>query len=552
MSKYDVFVSYAREDRAAAEILVRGLRENGCTLWWDDNIPTGSKFDAILDQALSEAACVLVLWSPDAILSEWVKMEAQYGLARDILVPVFVEPVELPQPFHRLQTADLTSWLESVGSTPDRPVDYDNPAFQRVVSDIEAIVEKASAVALQSTVEGFGELQAIAVLPFDERNAEDESSYLGESIAADLIRRLQAFRTLPVIARHSSFAFDRARPDLKRITRELAVGYVVTGTVRTDGDRVRVLVELIDTADQRLLWSDYFDRQTDDLFELHDEVSIELACRIEPEISRAERLRTLPKHTDKMSTWQLLRRAQHHQFMLTREDAAIARDLAEKALANDPDSIDALCVLGWQEFWDVSARHGAGDDWDELARLARQALSFDPDESRALELLGIASMMSGTPFEARSIFAQAVQSNPSNVSALSNLGSTYLLTGQPEMAIEPIERALRLSPVDLYAFHAHGELAHGLFLLGEWGKAISQANHSLRIRPKYWFAQVIRVAAMARGGRVDDATVAFEEFVEQRPDFSMRHLRYINYQDPESFEYLAASLELAGWTRTSG
>ncbi len=540
MSKYDVFVSYAREDRASAERLIEALRESGCTLWWDDNIPTGSKFDAILDQALSDAACVLVLWSPDAITSEWVKMEAQFGLARDALVPVFVAPVDLPQPFHRLQTADLTNWTAG---------DIDDPTFQRVIADIESIVGRASVDAAGQPVDGFDEKHAIAVLPFEERSVGAEPSYLGESIAEDLIRSLQAFKTLPVIARHSSFAFDRDRPDLKRIARELGVGYIVSGSVRTTGDRVRVAVELIDGVDQHLVWSENFERQVVDIFDLEDQISVELASRIEPEITRAERLRVLPSHPDTLSTWQLLRRAQHHQFMLTLEDAAIAREMVEKALASEPDSVDALCVMGWQEFWDVSARHGVGDDWDGLAKIARRALSVDPEDSGALELLGIASMLGGAPFEARSIFAQAVQSNPCNASALSNLGSTYILTGQPELGIEPIERALRLSPVDLFAFHARGELAHCYFLMGEWGKAIAEANKSLRIRKKYWLAQVIRIAAMARGGRIADASVALEELLEHRDDLSMRHIRYINYQDPERFEYLAESLELAGWVR---
>ncbi len=539
MSKYDVFVSYAREDRANAERITEALRESGCTLWWDDNIPTGSKFDAILDQALNDAACVLVLWSPDAIQSEWVKMEAQFGLARNALVPVFVEPVELPQPFHRLQTANLTDWT---------PGDLDDPTFQRVVADIESIVESASVEAAGQKFDGFGNQHAIAVLPFDERSNAPDPTYLGKSIAEDLIRSLQGFKTLPVIARHSSFAFAEDPPDFNRIVRELGVGYIVTGSVRTTGEMVRVSVELIDAVDQHLVWSDDFERRVAEIFDLEDHISIELACRIEPEVSRAERLRSLPGHPDMLSTWQLLRRAQHHQFMLTREDAEVARELTEKALANAPDSVDALCVLGWQEFWDVSSSHGSGSDWDGLATIARRALAIDPNDGYALELLGIAAMLGGSPFEARSILTQAVQANPSNASALSMLGSTYILTGQPELGIEPIQRALRLSPVDLYAFQAHGELAHIYFLMGEWGKAIAEANQSLRIRKRYWLAQVIRIAAMARGGRLSEASVALEELLKHR-DLTMRTLRFFNYEDPERFDYLFESLEMAGWVR---
>jgi adenylate cyclase len=537
---HDVFVSYAREDRAFAEALVTALRASDWRVWWDDQIRAGSKFDAILDQALNDAACVVVLWSRHSVASEWVKMEAQYGLARERLLPVFIENVDLPQPFHRLHTANLTKWTGS---------DLQSPEFQRLLIDVYAIVETQWVNPSDTAVPGFGEQSAVAVLPFENQAHESDVSYLGEAIAEDLIRRLQAFRTLPVIARHSSFAYRGRSFDLKRIARELRVGYLVTGNVRKLGNRIRIAVELTETLGQRLIWSVSLTRDAENLFDLQDEISIEIASRIEPEVGKAERQRYLPTHKDSMSTWQLLRRAQYHQFKLGREDAALAREYIAEALRQEPDSVDALCVHGWQVFWDISARHAHGDAWEELRAIGQRILAIDPEESRGLDLLGIATMMGGQPLESRPMFEQAVELNPSNAWALSNLGSTYYLCGEPERGIDPITKALRLSPFDLFAFHAHGELAHCYFLCGKWDDALRSVGRSLQIRRNYWLAHVLRIAILARADRLGEARAALKALIEQRPKFSMHDIRWIAYAEESQFDYLIESLELAGWVR---
>ena len=540
MYEHDVFVSYAREDRAFAEELVAALRAEDCRVWWDDHIRTGSKFDSMLDEALNDAACVVVLWSAHSVGSEWVKMEAQFGLARDRLLPVFIQNVELPQPFHRLQTANLTNWTSAGESSEE---------FGRLLVDIKEIVSRASAPLVDTSVAGFGDRPAIAVLPFENRTQDPDELYIGEGVAEDLIRRLQAFRTLPVIARHSSFAYRDKLADPARISRELGVGYLVSGDVRKLGNQIRISVELVETRSQKLAWSVSLTREIENLFDLQDELAIEIAGRIEPEVGKVERQQMLPEQTETMSTWQLVRRAQYHQFKLTREDAELSREYLREALRLEPDSVDALCVHGWQIFWDISASHAHGDAWQELKNVGARIIALDVMESRGYLLLGMATMMGGNPRESRSFFSQSVELNPSNAWALSNLGSTYYLCGEPELGIEPIQKALRLSPFDLFAFHAWGELAHCHFLCEQYDEALNAIAQSMQLRRHYWLSHVLKTAILARADRIDAARDALAMLLELHPHFSMHDVRWIAYAEEKQFEYLTESLELAGWVR---
>jgi len=541
LATHDVFVSYAREDRARAEHLVSALNEENCRVWWDDQINTGSKFDAILDQALNEAACVVVLWSERAVNSEWVKMEAQHGLAREHLLPVYIELVDLPQPFHRLQTADLTDWDNLQG---------DHPAFRRLVDDIFRMVKvRRNKEADGNSVSGFGSQPAIAILPLENRADDSDEAYLGDALAEDIISRLQAFRTLPVISSRSSFSYRDRSNDISAIAESLRVGYLVIGNVRKYGNRIRIGIELVDTSDGHLVWSEKFTREVDNIFDLQDEISLEIAGKIEPEIGQSERQKSLPRHESSLSTWQLLRRAQYHQYKLSEKDAGLARKYLDQALEQQPGSVDGLCIAAWQHFWDISAQHRGGSDWTRLESMAQHILTLDPKNAQALNLLGIATMMGGDPLTARAIFAESAKLNPSYSSAIANLGSTYYLCGEPAQGVALIEKALRLNPYDIYVFHAYGELAHCHFLLQDWEEALVAIGHSLRIRRYYWLAHILRVAILSRAGRIEEASGALEYFLTKRPGFSTHDINWIPYASGKQRQYLVESLALAGWSQ---
>ncbi len=294
MSAHKVFVSYSRDDREKAERLVAALNARGCCVWWDDAISSGARFDVALDQALNDSHCVVVLWSGSAIHSEWVKMEAQHGLARNHLIPVFVETVDLPQPFDRLQTANLSDW--------DGTID-DSPVFDRLVQDINRVVRSSMDRNNRARKDSISnEKPAIAVLPLENRSNDEDEAYLGNAISEDIISRLQAFRTLPVISSRSSFAYSDKEQDLKQISARLGVKYVVAGRVSKRGAKIRIAVELINTIDEQLMWSETLQREEEDIFNLQDDISLEIASRIEPEIGRSERKKTIPEQIDSLST----------------------------------------------------------------------------------------------------------------------------------------------------------------------------------------------------------------------------------------------------------
>jgi tetratricopeptide (TPR) repeat protein len=237
-----------------------------------------------------------------------------------------------------------------------------------------------------------------------------------------------------------------------------------------------------------------------------------------------------------------------HQSKLTRDDAREAKRLFDRALRQDPDSIDALIQLAWWHFWDVSTRRGPPDGWEEMKRLAQRALLRDPHESRALYAIGVATMMQGDAVAARIPLRQSIELNPSHAWSYATLGTTYILTGDPEESIEPIKVAMRLSPHDFFIFHAYGELAAAQHMLGQWDAAIEAAEHSLKLRAGYWYAHMMKTASLARAGRTAEAARALNVLARRRPNLCVRDIEWLPFVDRQWPRYFVEGLTLAGWT----
>lgn len=414
-------------------------------------------------------------------------------------------------------------------------------------SEIAQAAPSPSSVDVSAPVPGFRGRPAIAVLPFENLTNEPDQEYFTDGVTEDIITGLQRFHTFPVISRNSTFVFKGQTHDLRRIAAELGVGYLITGTVRRQRDQVRLRVDLVDADDLHNIWGQAYDLDLGDLFIMQDEV----VAILEAEVQRAERVRPVRVSTEELGTWDLIRKGIWHQSKLTRSDAEEARRLFELALERDPDSVEALIQMSWWHFWDASTRRGPPERWDDMKRLAQRALQRNPREARALYNVGVATMMQGDAQGGRLAVQQAIELNPSHAWSYATLGTTYILAGDPERSFEPLGIAMRLSPHDFFVFHAYGELAAAHHMLGHWQQSIEAAEHSLKLRSGYWYAQMLKTASLARAGRLDEAQRALDVLLKRRPDLTPKDFLWLPFTDDKWPKYFMEGLRLAGWTGES-
>ena len=428
----------------------------------------------------------------------------------------------------------------SVAHSQVERLDLREPAAEQGVRDHGPVSAEGAEASFSSP--------GVAVLPFRIRSQDEGDAILAEAITEDVIDRLQAFRSLPITAAHSVFALNTDDADLKEIARKLSVSYLVTGTVRRAGRRLRVATELIAAEEQHVIWSARFDRTMSDVFLIQDEISSLVAAHVEPEVERVEAHRSALATPEDLDDWRLVRRGRHHQHRHTREDAALARQCYETVLARNPDHVDALINMAWWEFWNLSTQHGERGVWSRLEAAAQRVLAIDPSHASALTLVGVAVMMGGNPAASTAFYERAIKINRSLAIAHSHLGSARYLSGDPEGGAASLKLALRLNPFDFWAFHAHNELAACHFWMGEWDEALYSNAQSLSLRRNYWYGHLIRVVTLARCGRVDEAVAALADYESRRPPLTMQDIDWLAFADPAQNQYLVESLELANWS----
>lgn len=411
----------------------------------------------------------------------------------------------------------------------------------------ESLATPETLVDVSREVPGLENRPAIAVLPFRNIGGDPQQEYFSDGLTDDIINSLAHFRSFPLISRNSTFQLKSTEIDIRRVARQLGARYVVDGSVRRAGDRLRITARVTHAEQGNSVWSERYDGGVEDLFALQDEIALSIAAAIEPELSRQEQFRSRLRAVESLDDWELVRRGLWHLDRLTREDSMIARDLFDRALVRNPDSIEALIHLAWWHFWDVWTRRGPMEGWVEMQRLARRAMALDRGDARPLMIAGTAELMQGDADLGRGMLEGAIRLNPSLARAYSILGTSFVLAGEPETALEPLRNALRLSPNDIWIFHTFGEIAVARYMMGDFVEALQAAGESLRLRPRYLYAMVVRVGSLARLGRMNEARVALKQLLARRPEFVMKDVEWLPFIDRHWIGYLAEGLVLAGY-----
>jgi TolB-like protein/class 3 adenylate cyclase/cytochrome c-type biogenesis protein CcmH/NrfG len=362
---------------------------------------------------------------------------------------------------------------------------------------------------------------SLAVLPFANLSGDPAQEYFADGVAEDLITALSRLRWLTVIARTSSFAHKGQSRDVREVGRALAARYVVEGSVRRSGDRVRVSCQLVDATTGSQVWAERYDRRLAQTFELQDEITHTIAGTLEPELSRAEQERVRHAPADRLDAWDLFHRALWHFWKYTRESHAEARRLFQAACALDPQFAPARSYLALSYF---SSFINGLDEAEESFALARdtalQALAIDQRDPVARFVLGRVYTQLGQLRAAIAELEQAVRLNPSFAQAHYGLGTALARAGRWEDAVDACATAERLSPHDpmLPAFQA--VRASALALGGHLDEAEAVARAALRHpTASFWNAAAL-ASVLGHAGRGEEARREVDRLLAMRPDFS--------------------------------
>ncbi len=396
------------------------------------------------------------------------------------------------------------------------------------------------------SVAGFDARPAIAVLPFDNLSADPEQAFFADGLAEDLITRLSTWRAFPVIARNSSFQYRGGNVDLKRVSTELGVRYVVEGSVRRAGERIRVTAQLIDAPSGEHVWAETYDREVSDVFKLQDEISATIAASLADDLSRAEGERARQRGTESLEAWSLYQLGVQHYDRQTREDYAEARALFERAVVLDPRFATALARLALTNLWEV-ALGAPGQNVSAALETARRAVELDPRDPVAHVAQGWAYVLGGDLKNGLDSARRAVDLNPSMPEAWGWFGWAKLLAGDPEACIAASERARRLSPQGPTVAQVEDNSALANFELGRYEAGLEAGRKLVALRPAYiWGYGYVAMNAAALG-RVDEARAAVAEARRVQPEVSLELFqRGIGISRPEADARRNAALRKAG------
>jgi TolB-like protein/Tfp pilus assembly protein PilF len=363
---------------------------------------------------------------------------------------------------------------------------------------------------------------AIAVLPFVNMSGDPEQEYFSDGISEDIITALSKLRWFFVIARTSSFGYKGKAVHMKQIADELGVGYVIEGSVRKAGDRVRITVQLIDVATGNHLWAERYDRGLTDLFAVQDEITEAIVASIEPQLYAAENFRARRKPPESMDAWDLVMRALSHYWRVTRQDNVVAQALLEKAITIDPNYGQALGVLA------ASYTFSAHMGWADMAtavpiaqRAALAAIRADSEDPWARYALGCVYLFTRNFEDSLAELELALSLNPNFSLAQGYYGLALSYCGRWEEADEAARRALRLSPRDPFSALYYGIASYAQFVGRNYDEAMQLARAAIRLRGDFAGGHRVLTAAAGMAGQADIATGALLELRRAQPNISL-------------------------------
>lgn len=388
---------------------------------------------------------------------------------------------------------------------------------------------------------------SIAVLPFQNMSADPEQEYFVDGIVEDIITALSRVKLFFVIARNSSFTYKGKHVDTRQVGRELGVRYVLEGSIRRSGNRVRIAAQLIEAATGNHVWAEKFEGELDEVFELQDRITETVVANIEPSLELAEIDRARRKPTDRLDAYDLCLRARSLYYSSKdRENNDAELRLLDQAIALDPNYAFAkafaaqLIHLRMIQWW------ATPEDVAKGSRLAHEALISSRDEPTTIALAAHALAYITHDFDrALAAMDRAVRLNPNSAHILNLSGWLRLWVSEDDRAIDDFSRLIRLSPKDPGIGVTYNGLAHAFLFKNEPDKALEYARRSTHELPGWVSAWMILVAASINVGNAQEARESARRMMTLSPNFSITK-RWNPFRDKRPFDLISERLRKAG------
>jgi adenylate cyclase len=391
---------------------------------------------------------------------------------------------------------------------------------------------------------------SIAVLPFGNLSGNPDEGYFGEGITEEIIAKLARNRSLLVIARHSTIRYADRLADIRQISAELAVRYVLNGSVRRQATTLRISAQLIDATQNGTIWADRFDGTNEDLFKFQDHIASSIVSTIEPRLAVAEANRARSKPTASLDAYDCVLRALALLYSFNKLEFQDAGRYLDRAIELDPGYAQAHAYKAW--WCNLSAGEGLSTDFAGDARSAeisaQRAVSLDPTDSLVHAVGGhIRAFLLKQPETAVEMFERALQLNPNSAFAWGVSAPTYCFLGRPEDALERLRNASRLSPFDAMNFFFWTVTGIAEFVAGRYDQAVSWLQKARRENPRFVAAHRMLAASLGLVGRNEEANAAGRELLAVDPTFRVSvFASWYPLRRPDDLERLVCGLRLAG------
>ena len=403
--------------------------------------------------------------------------------------------------------------------------------------------------ATQRTAVAVSSKPSIAVLPLTNMSGDPEQEYFSDGISEDLTMALSRFGWLFVIARNSAFTYKGKAVDVRQVGRDLGVRYVLEGSVRRAGDRVRISVQLVDAVADGCVWAEQFDRKMLDIFELQDEIVASIAATVVPEITSAEIERARIKRPNTLDAWDhyLQAIAAHHR--MTEADIKAAISLLEQAIVLEPEFATAYALLA-QCHLDIGQRgwvQPVRQAYEASRRIAEKAVRMGPSSPEAHQTLAVVLSVVGEAERAVAVARRAIELNPNYAEAQAVLGLALVLCGDLEGSLAACRQAQRGNPRDSRRSLLYDAMGHAYFMLGDYEKAIEVSEKGLNEEPSLYGALITLACSYAQLGRKEKARQYVDELLRLIPRYTLSALRkHPMFVKRELIERLIDSMRLAG------
>ena len=528
----DIFLSYASEDRELIEPLVEILEAEGWTLWWDRELIAGPSFAQKIQESLDQARCVVVAWSRHSAASNWCRDEASEGIERNCLVPVVIDGTRPPLGFRSAQTVYLSGW-------PDDRAGLDAlfDGIRRCLAPSPA--ESADAIRPRHE-------RSIAVLPFVNMSSDPEQEYFCDGLVEDLTAELAHIPQLFVVSWNASFSFKGSAESRRHIAGQLGVNYVLHGSVRKAGDRMRVTAMLEEARTSRTIWSNKYDRTDEDLFGVQDELTAEIITALDVELlSGAQALHRRSRFRS-AKAGALLYRGMYEHYKFDRAAAVKAREYFEQFVELEPDSILGYVwlVQSWT-FAIVVAWERPEVALPRLKEWIGRSLAIDPQDAHALTGDAQYKTLTGDLDGALESSDVAVARMPNLDEAWFYRGWIQMLLGEPDEAVRSVEHAMRLCPT--VSAIKLGVLGSAHRNAGRYPESIQTFRRCLEQHPEFLHAHTSLAVVYGMQGDLESARREVAHTLKVDPTYSIRRFVSPNlYRDKTVMERCADALRRAG------